>query len=147
MNVELPEKLNIADRLRVERDRGGRGGKIALIAGDRRLTYAEVEQGANRFANLLKELGVDPEQRVLIALPDIPEFVLALFGTLANGSAVVMVNSLLKADEIAYFYEYTRAKVAVVISPTGEYFLSRGDGPRQITGPAGNALATPPGRD
>ena len=132
MNVELPEKLNIADRFLFERVREGRGDKIALIAGDRRLTYAEVEQGANRFANLLKELGVDPEQRVLIALPDIPEFVLALFGTLANGSAVVMVNSLLKADEIAYFYEYTRAKVAVVHADHAEAFLAAGVGARDL---------------
>lgn len=124
MNVELPEKLNIADRFLDERVREGRGDRVALIAGDRRLSYAEVQRGANRFANLLTGLGVDPEQRVLIALPDIPEFVVALFGTLANGSAVVMVNSLLKADEIAHFYQYTRAKVAVVHADHAEDFVA-----------------------
>ncbi len=45
----------------------------------------------------------------------------------------------------AYGWQYfsaARKARAVVISPAGEYFLSRGDGPRQITGPAGQLLAT-----
>ena len=114
MSVELPESLNIADRFLDARVREGKGEKTALIFGESRISYADVRARSNRFANLLRELGVDPEQRVLIGLPDIPEFPIALFGTLKNGSAVVMVNCHLKADEIAYFYEYTRAKVAVV---------------------------------
>jgi benzoate-CoA ligase family protein len=132
MPVELPERLNIADRFLTERVREGRGSKTALIAGDRRLSYAEVKAAANRFANVLAELGVDPEQRVLIGLPDVPEFPIALFGTLANGSAVVMVNSLLKPDEIAYFYEYTRAKVAVVHADHAEAFASAAEGARDL---------------
>jgi len=45
----------------------------------------------------------------------------------------------------AYGWQYfsaARKARAVVISPSGEYFLSRGDGPRQITGPAGQLLMT-----
>lgn len=45
----------------------------------------------------------------------------------------------------AYGWQYfsaARKARAVVISPAGEYFLSRGDGPRQITGPAGRPLTT-----
>ena len=40
------------------------------------------------------------------------------------------------------FFSDPRALQAVVISPLGEYFLSRGDGPKQITGPAGDVLMT-----
>lgn len=132
MSVPLPERLNIADRFLTERLREGRGEKIALIAGERRSSYAEVKASANRFANVLAELGVDPEQRVLIGLPDIPEFPISLFGTLANGSAVVMVNSLLKEDEIAYFYAYTRAKVAVVHADHAEAFVRAAAGARDL---------------
>ena len=85
MTVVLPETLNIADRFLSERLREGRGDKVALIAGARQLTYAEVHSAARRFARVLAELGVDPEQRVLIGLPDVPEFPIALFGTLFNG--------------------------------------------------------------
>jgi benzoate-CoA ligase family protein len=106
--------LNIAELFLDARVREGKADKTAIVCGDRRLTYAEVQRLANRFANVISELGVDPEQRVLIALPDVPEFAVALFGTLKRGAAVVMVNYLLKPDEIEYFYQYTRAKVAIV---------------------------------
>lgn len=55
----------------------------------------------------------------------------------------VVPNSSLPQDA-AYGWQYfsdPRTVHAVVISPSGEYFLSRGDGLRQITGPAGQALA------
>ncbi len=53
-------------------------------------------------------------------------------------------------DQASYGWQYfsnPRAKYAVVISPSGEYFLSRGDGPRQITGPAGQVTMTPLAQD
>ena len=40
------------------------------------------------------------------------------------------------------YFSHPRAVHAVVISPSGEYFLSRGDGPKQVTGPAGGVLVT-----
>jgi acyl-CoA synthetase (AMP-forming)/AMP-acid ligase II len=58
---------------------------------------------ANRFGNLLREAGVEPEQRVLIALPDGPDFVAALFGIFKIGAVAVMVNPHLRRDAIDYF--------------------------------------------
>ena len=80
----------------------------------RRLTYREVQALANRFANILRQAGVQPEQRVLIALPDGPAYVGALFGVLKIGAVVVMVNPELKPDTIEYFCNYTRATLALV---------------------------------
>src|SRR3989454_7957427 len=54
------------------------------------LTYRQVQALANRFGHVLTEAGVGPEQRVMIALPDGPAFVGALFGTLKIGAVVVM---------------------------------------------------------
>ena len=50
------------------------------------LTYRDVQVLAGRFANLLGAAGVAPEQRVLIALPDGPAYVAALFGILKLGA-------------------------------------------------------------
>lgn len=110
----LPEHLNIADWLLDARVREGRGDRPALLTEQGTLAYRDVQALANRFGHLLRGAGVEPEQRVIIALPDGPEFVAALFGTLKIGAVVVMVNPQLAADAIAYFYEYTRATVAVV---------------------------------
>src|SRR5262245_22205045 len=106
MPFEPPEQLNIADYFLDARVREGRGERTALVCGRRRLSYRDVQALANQFGNALLGLGVQPEQRVLIALPDGPEFVGALFGVLKIGAVVVMVNPGLKPDDVAYFFEY-----------------------------------------
>ena len=111
---ELPEHLNIADWLLDARVREGRGERPALVTDQGTFTYRDVQALANRFGHLLESAGVEPEQRVIIALPDGPEFVAALFGTLKVGAVVVMVNPQLAVDAIEYFYTYTRSSVALV---------------------------------
>jgi benzoate-CoA ligase family protein len=122
--LEFPERLNIADWLLDARVREGRGNRLALLTGGDQgtLTYRDVQALANRFGHLLKSAGVEPEQRVIIALPDGPEFVAALFGTLKVGAVVVMVNPQLSVDAIEYFYTYTRATVALVHRHTAPSF-------------------------
>ena len=122
MRPELPERLNIADWLLDARVREGRGDRPALLTDQGTLTYREVQTLANRFGHLLESVGVEPEQRVIIALPDGPEFVAALFGTLKVGAVVVMVNPQLAVDAIEYFYSYTRATVALVHRHTAPTF-------------------------
>lgn len=61
-----------------------------------------------------------------------------------NPALQVVPNGSL-SGQVSYGWQYfsdPRAAHAVVISPSGEYFLSRGDGPKQITGPAGEVLMT-----
>src|SRR5579859_1546010 len=114
MSNELPHHLNIADWLLDARVREGRGERPALLTDQGTFTYRDVQALANRFGHVLKSAGVEPEQRVIIALPDGPEFVAALFGTLKVGAVVVMVNPRLAVEAIEYFYTYTRAAVALV---------------------------------
>src|SRR5689334_24262596 len=114
--------LNSADYLLDARLREGRGDRTALHTDDGRLSYREVQALANRYANLLNSVGVAPEQRVIIALPDGPDYVAALFGILKIGAVVVMVNPELKPDAIQYFFEYSRAAVALVAPERAEAF-------------------------
>ncbi|MGH7556192.1 MAG: benzoate-CoA ligase family protein [Gemmatimonadota bacterium] len=109
-----PESFNISDYFLDDRIREGRGERIALRTDGGEHTYAEVQAMANRFGHLLRSTGVKPEQRVLLALSDGPEFVAALFGTLKIGAVVVMVNPGQGSDAIRYFLDYTRAVAAVV---------------------------------
>src|SRR5436190_1289623 len=118
----LPERLNIADWLLDARVREGRGERPALLTDQGTFTYRDAQALANRFGHLLTNAGVEPEQRVIIALPDGPEFVAALFGTLKVGAVVVMVNPQLAVDAIEYFYRYTRASVALVHRHTAPAF-------------------------
>ena len=107
------DRLNIADTFLDARVREGRGGRVALHTDAGTLTYAEVQALANRFGNVLAEAGVEPEGRVLIALPDGAEYVGALFGTFKLGAVVVMVNPALPAGDLAHMLSYSRARAVV----------------------------------
>lgn len=127
-----PEQLNIADYFLDARIREGRGERIALRTDQGDLTYHQVQKLANRFGNVLRGAGVEPEQRVIIALPDGPEYVGALFGVLKIGAVVVMVNPGLNADAIEYFYRYTGATLAVVHADTEGPFRDAARGAGQL---------------
>ena len=130
MTIEPPERLNIADHFLDARVREGRGSRPALRTDAGTLSYSDVQALANRFGNALTEAGIEPEHRVLLALPDGPEFVAALFGTLKVGAVVVMVNPALPPGEIGYFLEYTRARVIVTHKDTAAAFQAAARGSR-----------------
>src|SRR3989449_10944863 len=113
MSFQPPEQFNIADYFLDARVREGKGARPAVLTDAGALTYGEIQALANRVGHVLTEAGVEPEQRVMIALPDGPAFVAALFGTLKIGAVVVMVNPELKPEAIEYLYGYTRARVLV----------------------------------
>jgi benzoate-CoA ligase family protein len=122
MTAMYPEEFNIAEYFLDARIQEGRGERIALRTDAGDLTYGEVQELANRFGNVLRANGVQPEQRVIIALPDGPEYVAALFGVLKIGAVVVMVNPDLKPDAVEYFYRYTGAQVALIHANTAIAF-------------------------
>lgn len=127
-----PDTFNIADYFLDARIREGRGERVAVRTDERAYTYLEVQARANRFGNLLREAGVEAEQRVLIALPDGLDFVAALFGTLKLGAVVVMINPHLKPDAIEYFFAYTRARALVAHRETAATFRAAASGARHL---------------
>jgi benzoate-CoA ligase len=112
--MEFPERFNMADYFLDHNIREGRGNKIAVYDKDRTYTYAQIVEMANRAGNALRELDLEMEDRVLIALPDSIEFVATWFGVLKIGGVITMVNTILPASDYDYYLNYTRAKVAVV---------------------------------
>ena len=132
MAFEPPEQFNIADYFLDARVQEGKGERPAVLTAGAAFTYREIEALANQFGHVLREAGVQPEQRVMIALPDGPAFVAALFGALKIGAVVVMVNPQLKPDAIAYFYGYTRARVIVAHRDTVGAFRAAARGARHL---------------
>ncbi len=128
MTAEPPVQLNIADFFLDARVREGRGERTALLTDAGRSSYKEVQALANRYANVLSAAGVAPEQRVIIALPDGPDYVAALFAVLKIGAVVVMVNPELKPDAIGYFFDYSRAVIALVAAERADAFRAAAGG-------------------
>jgi len=74
----------------------------ALVLGDTRLTYAQVNAAANQVANLLVERGIEPGDKVALSCPNLPYFPIVYYGILKAGAVVVPLNVLLKGREVAY---------------------------------------------
>ncbi len=112
--MEFPERFNMGWYFLDRNLEEGRGDKRCLYYRDEAWTYREVHAAASRFGNVLRSLGVDVEDRVLLVLPDRPEFAFAWFGAAKVGAVIAMVNPLLPAEDFGHYFNYSRARVAVV---------------------------------
>jgi long-chain acyl-CoA synthetase len=83
--------------------------KVALISGDERLTYRQIEGRANQLAHALLAAGVERGDRVVTFLPNSVETVLAIFATLKAGAVFVVLNPTTKADKLTYILNNCRA--------------------------------------
>jgi long-chain acyl-CoA synthetase len=86
----------------------------AAIDGERRLTYAELDEAARRFAGELLARGLGQGDKVALLVPNVPAFTIAYFGILYAGGVVIPLNSLLVANEVAFQLEDGDARALVV---------------------------------
>ena len=112
--ILLPDQFNAATYFIDRHIPEGRGEKIAIEAGEARVSYRQLQQSVNRFGNALRQLGVRIEERVLLLLLDTPEFAVSFFGAIKIGAVPVPVNTLLKTSDYHYILHNSRARVAVV---------------------------------
>jgi benzoate-CoA ligase len=122
MAISFPERFNMADYFLYHNIEKGRENKTCLYFEDQTYNYGDTVRMSNRVGNVLRELGVRQEDRVLIILPDCPEFVWTWFGAARIGAVITMVNPLMTADDYRYYLDYTRARVAVIPQSIKETF-------------------------
>ncbi len=91
----------------------GRGSHTAIVCGGRRYSYAEIAALVNQAGNALRRAGVERGDRVLIVLPDSPEFVAAYFGTIKIGAVAVPTSTALRPADYVYLAEESQAKIIV----------------------------------
>jgi len=80
----------------------GRGSKIAIESGDEQISYQQLLDRTNRTGNALRQLGVRQEERVVLLLPDSPDFLSCFFGIIKIGAVAVPTNTFLRPDEYEY---------------------------------------------
>jgi acyl-CoA synthetase (AMP-forming)/AMP-acid ligase II len=88
--------------------------KVALIDGERRLTFREMDRQADSVAAGLAGLGVIKGDRVALFCPNCIEFEVAFFGILRAGAVATTVSSAYKARELAHQIQDSSAKVLIV---------------------------------
>ena len=104
-------EFNLADLYEIVAD--AVPDRPALVAGDRRLTYAELDERANRFAHHLLAGGVEPGDKVAIYSWDRAEWVEAMLGAYKVRAVPVNVNYRYVADEARYILDNSDAIVLV----------------------------------
>ncbi len=118
MAPTFPDRFNLADYFLFDRLKEGRGERVAIRYGARAWTYREVAERSEKLAAALQHLGVRPEERVLIILPDTPPFAWSIFATLKIGAVLTMGNPEAPPQDLAYLVEYTRASCIITLPRT-----------------------------
>ncbi len=94
--------------------------RTAVVLGDTRLTYAQVDAAASQVANLLVSRGIEPGDKVALSCPNLPYFPIVYYGILKAGATVVPLNILLTEREIAYHLADSAARAYVCFEGTPE---------------------------
>ncbi|WP_371525363.1 AMP-binding protein [Streptomyces sp. NBC_01283] len=89
--------------------------RTALVHGERRLTYRELNRRVDRMAAGLTLRGVRAGDRVIVQLPNIPEFVITVYALMRAGALPVLAPTSHRTDEIGHLTHVTEA--AAYIGP------------------------------
>jgi 2-aminobenzoate-CoA ligase len=98
----VPAHLNLAEFLLDRHVKEGRGDNVAILFGDQKITFKELLAQANKFANVLKQLGVEAQDRVGIRMTNTPDAVAINFGIQKVGAIPVPVSPLWAKEEVAF---------------------------------------------
>jgi amino acid adenylation domain-containing protein len=86
---------------------------VAIVAGARRLTFAEVDRRASGLAKVLRDRGVGPESTVGVCLDRSADLIIALLGVLIAGGAYVPLDPSYPADRLRYLIEDSGVRLAI----------------------------------
>ncbi|HTA24263.1 MAG TPA: benzoate-CoA ligase family protein [Terriglobales bacterium] len=112
--IPLPTDFNAATYFVDRNVREGRGVKTALECGAERVSYRQLLERTNQSGNMLRQLEVRPGERVVLILPDAPEFLYCFFGAIKIGAVAIPTNTLLKPAEYEYVLNDTEARVVLI---------------------------------
>lgn len=87
--------------------------KTAVICQDKRFTYSEFKSRVSRLANALKDLGVKPNDRVVIIHKNCHYFLESYFASTFIGAIIVPINYRLSQKEFTYIFDNSDAKVLI----------------------------------
>lgn len=91
--------------------------KVAIVHGDREVSYGEMADHATRLARALRASGIEAGDRVAYLCPNIPEMLIAHFAVPLIGAVLVAINTRLSSDEIRRILDHSGAKALIGDTP------------------------------
>ncbi len=95
--------------------------KEAVVFNDRRITYKELNEEADRLANFLMSRGIGKGDKVAIWLTNTPEWIVAWFAIPKIGAVVVPTDPWYKSNEIEYMFGDSDTKAVITSKKSGKY--------------------------
>jgi len=117
LDIVIPERFNLTTYYLEENLTRGRGDKVAVYCRDEKYTFNDICSLTNRVGNVLKDLNVGFEDRVLLILQDSPEWLAGWFAAMKIGGVATHAYTYLLPSDYEYFINYVRPKV-VIVDPT-----------------------------
>lgn len=118
IDFSIPEQLNIGSYfLDINLERG-RSDRIAIYYENETYTFKDLWALTNKVGNVLRELGVEPENRVLLILQDSPEWVASWLATMKIGGVGTHAYTYLKSSDYEYLMDLVRPKVVIADQTT-----------------------------
>ena len=136
MNAAVPERFNLTHYFLDRQIEEGRGGKTAVICVAGALTCPGVLRLVNQAGNCLARIGVQRGDRMLLILPDSPEFIAAYLGAIRIGAVAVPCNTALRATDYACLIAESEPKALVMHASYSDVIepLSVSGAPVVVTG-------------
>ena len=100
----------------------------ALVAGDERFTFAELDLWSERLARALAARGIGKGDRVAIAIRNSPSWIVAYMATLKAGAVATLLNGWWQAPEMAHALELTEPALVMADRPRAERIEAAGQG-------------------
>ncbi|HKV57651.1 MAG TPA: alpha/beta fold hydrolase, partial [Ktedonobacteraceae bacterium] len=88
----------------------------ALVFFGQKIGYRELDRASNRFAHALRGMSVRKGERVAIILPNVPQYVIGVYGALKAGGVVVLGSPLSNEEEIAYQLQHSEAQILLTLT-------------------------------
>ena len=115
--ADTPDELNLADFLLDRHVREGRGDNVAIKFMDQTVSYAQLQEMVNKFGNSLKDVGVEPQDRVGIRLVNSIQALVAIFAIEKIGAIPVPTSPLWSGEEVAFVANNAEMKLFIVNAP------------------------------
>ncbi len=112
--LSFPDIFNVSVPFLDKHLQEGRGAKVLARWRTRELTYGSLYNSVLRLGNALRNLGIEPGDRVALFLKDTPAFYQAFLASVRIGAVVIPVNTFLRAKDYAYILKDSQAKALFV---------------------------------
>ncbi|BAV34107.1 thioester reductase [Sulfuricaulis limicola] len=96
---------------------------VAVVCGERSMSYRELDLASNRLAYELRRRGVEPASRVAVVLDRTSELMVALLAVLKSGSAYIPLDPTYPVERLQYIFESARPAALITQASLREHLV------------------------